>query len=85
MFSARKESRWPENPTLSRVSRSGEAPEGLVGVILILVDIDEELGLGLFQRNKTKQGSDYYEGAKSQRLTVCGGGGCILMIGCGSC
>ncbi len=53
---------------------AGENPESLVGVVTALVNVDVQLRLALLQRRQGKQ-NRCYEGAKSQRLTACGGGG----------
>ena len=62
--------------------RAGENPEGLVGgVVLAGIDVDEKLGLGLFQRNQSKQSCGDYKGAECQTFTACGGGGdCVFML-----
>ena len=62
-------------PKLSGGARAGEDPESLVSVISALVDVDEKLRLGLFQRGQSQQGRGDYEGAECQTFTACGGGG----------
>ncbi len=62
-------------PKLAGSGRSAKHPERLVGVVLALVDVNEQLRLGLFQWRQGKQGRGDYKGAKSQTFTVCGGGG----------